>query len=432
MKKTFTLLLLLTTFFSFAQSIVIDGNINDAGYQSTTSAGSGDCFGSSNNMTALKMTANANFIYIGIPADLSAANNIVIFFNFGGYDGRGPNAVLGGGGCGAFCTTSGTCGIYNAQFTTDIDYGIAFNKGNGATAVSADGIRWGTAGFVSCSYLGSSDQSGTTANLPNSGGSLSSAFGGDNTGMQMAWNNSGSSTGYGLEIKLPRTMFPGVSAGDNVQVLAMITSDVGFMSNETVPSNSNSMCYGPNPSISIPFTSAIVLPLTLTQIDVTKKGNTNSINWQTASEKDNAVFNVQRSTNNQTWATIGSVKATNNANGVKYNFIDETPLSTISYYRLQSVDFDGKMDYSKVVSVGGKDGKKTLSVYPNPVKTELNVLTDGNTEGVSIFNMTGQLVRQVNDNRSKVDVQDLPNGIYFVRLLDKNGLAGEAVRFVKQ
>ena len=130
----------------------------------------------------------------------------------------------------------------------------------------------------------------------------------------------------------------------------------------------------------------IVLPLTLTQIDVTKKGNTNSVNWQTASEMD--------------------------------------------------------MDYSKVVSVSGKDGKKTLSVYPNPVKTELNVLSDGNTvdvgnpdsfgKGVSIFNMTGQLVRQVNDNRSKVDVQDLPNGIYFVRLVDKNGLSGEAARFVKQ
>ena len=130
----------------------------------------------------------------------------------------------------------------------------------------------------------------------------------------------------------------------------------------------------------------IVLPLTLTQIDVTKKGNTNSVNWQTASEMD--------------------------------------------------------MDYSKVVSVSGKDGKKTLSVYPNPVKTELNVLSDGNSvdvgnpdslgNGVSIFNMTGQLIRQFNDNCTKVDVQDLPNGIYFVRLLDKNGLAGEAVRFVKQ
>ena len=117
-------------------------------------------------------------------------------------------------------------------------------------------------------------------------------------------------------------------------------------------------------------------------------------------------------------------------------------LSKISYYRLLMVDLNGQMTYSKVVAVGGQKDKQTLSVYPNPVKTELTLLTDGNTvdrgnldsfgKGVSIFNMTGQLVRQVNDSRTKVDIQDLPNGIYYVRLLDKNGLAGEAVRFVKQ
>ena len=90
------------------------------------------------------------------------------------------------------------------------------------------------------------------------------------------------------------------------------------------------------------------------------------------------------------------------------------------------------MTYSKVVSVSADGGKKTLSVYPNPVKSELNLVTDGNTEGVSIYDMTGRAVRQYNDNRTKVNVADLPNGLYFVRLLDKNGLAGEPVRFVKQ
>ena len=178
--------------------------------------------------------------------------------------------------------------------------------------------------------------------------------------------------------------------------------------------------------------SSVVLDAILLNISAVKTASTTELSWQTASETNNTQFNIQRSPNNQTWQTIGSVKATNNPSGAKYNYVDDAPLSIINYYRLQMVDNDGKMTYSKVVAVSPEDGKKTLAVYPNPVKSELNLLTDGNTEGVSIFDMTGRAVRQYNDNRTKVNVADLPNGVYFVRLLDKNGLAGDPVRFVKQ
>ena len=180
------------------------------------------------------------------------------------------------------------------------------------------------------------------------------------------------------------------------------------------------------------FTTDIALNAEMTDFSAKKMLNVNDIYWQTASEKNNAQFNIQRSTNNQVWQTIGSVKATNNPSGAQYNFTDEAPLSNINYYRLQMVDNEGKVTYSKVVSVSGNDAKKSLAVYPNPVKTELNVVTDGQATGISIFDMTGKMVRQFNDNRVRVNVQDLPNGVYFMRLLDKNGLLGEPVRFVKQ
>ena len=59
-------------------------------------------------------------------------------------------------------------------------------------------------------------------------------------------------------------------------------------------------------------------------------------------------------------------------------------------------------------------------------------MSNGDTEGVAIYDMTGRMVRQINDNRPTVNVQDLPNGIYFARLLGKNGVLGEAARFIKQ
>lgn len=176
----------------------------------------------------------------------------------------------------------------------------------------------------------------------------------------------------------------------------------------------------------------VALSADFLNFNVSKLAGASQLSWQTASEKNNAQFNIQRSTNNQVWQTIGSVKATNNPSGAQYNFTDEAPLSNINYYRLQMVDNEGKVTYSKVVSVSGNDAKKSLAVYPNPVKAELNVVTDGQATGVSIFDMTGKSVLQFNDNRTKVNVQDLPNGVYFMRLLDKNNLLGEPVRFVKQ
>jgi hypothetical protein len=231
---------------------------------------------------------------------------------------------------------------------------------------------------------------------------------------------------------------PGVAINTTVQYYLFTSGDVASIAPADVDLFTINLLN--NGGTNYSYTTSSVLDANLLNLSAEKKSSSNLLAWQTASEKDNAQFNIQRSSNNQTWQTIGSVKATNSANGAKYNFTDEAPLSTINYYRLQMVENSGKMDYSKVVSVSGKDGKQTLSVYPNPVKSELTVLTDGNTdgtsrenrEGVSIFDMTGKMVRQYNDNRTRVNVQDLPNGIYFMRLLDKNGLVGEAVRFVKQ
>ena len=116
------------------------------------------------------------------------------------------------------------------------------------------------------------------------------------------------------------------------------------------------------------------------------------------------------------------------------------PVATTNYYRLKMVDLDGKTAFSKVVSVAGTaaDGK-SLKVYPSVTKDFVTILTDLNTpdasgqvKGVSISDINGRQVRTVLDGRQNVNVQDLPNGVYFVRLLDKTRATGEAVRFVKQ
>ena len=180
------------------------------------------------------------------------------------------------------------------------------------------------------------------------------------------------------------------------------------------------------------YTVDIALSANLTSF----KGNTakgqNILDWSTASEKNAAHFDIQRSSDNTAWSSISQVKAVNNAYGSDYQFIDAQPLSGTNYYRLQMVDANGSTELSKIVAVNASTGNKSLKIYPNPAKDVLTILTDANTEGVSIFDINGRLVLSVVDKSQNVNIQKLASGVYFVRMMDKTGFVGSPVRFVKQ
>ena len=176
----------------------------------------------------------------------------------------------------------------------------------------------------------------------------------------------------------------------------------------------------------------VVLAAELTSFKGSTAKGQNILDWKTASEKNAAHFDIQRSSDNTAWSSIGQVKAVNNAYGADYQFFDAQPLSGTNYYRLQMVDANGSTELSKIVAVNASNGNKSLKVYPNPAKDVLTILTDANTEGVSIFDINGRLVLSVVDKSQNVNIQKLASGVYFVRMMDKTGFVGSPVRFVKQ
>ena len=176
----------------------------------------------------------------------------------------------------------------------------------------------------------------------------------------------------------------------------------------------------------------VVLAAELTSFKGSTAKGQNILDWSTASEKNAAHFDIQRSNDNTAWTSIGQVKAVNNVYGSDYQFIDAQPLSGTNYYRLQMVDANGATELSKIVAVNASTGNKSLKIYPNPAKDVLTILTDANTEGVSIFDINGRLVLSVVDKSQNVNIQNLASGVYFVRMMDKTGFVGSPIRFVKQ
>lgn len=103
------------------------------------------------------------------------------------------------------------------------------------------------------------------------------------------------------------------------------------------------------------------LPIELMSFYAVEYAGANLLVWEVASEVDNQMFEVERSTDGVSWELISSVPgAGNSSEQKKYGVLDETFRLDINYYRLKQVDFNGQFEYSQVISV---DNRENEGVY---------------------------------------------------------------------
>jgi hypothetical protein len=112
------------------------------------------------------------------------------------------------------------------------------------------------------------------------------------------------------------------------------------------------------------FRPSSVLPVDFIAVSAKAEGSSVRINWNVASEKNVARYEVERSGNGNNFDKIGSVNA---ANSSSYNFTDAHPNTGVNYYRIRSIDVNGSSKPSSVVTVK-MNGESQFSIYPNPVK----------------------------------------------------------------
>ncbi|MDR0427783.1 MAG: leucine-rich repeat protein [Dysgonamonadaceae bacterium] len=77
------------------------------------------------------------------------------------------------------------------------------------------------------------------------------------------------------------------------------------------------------------------------------------------------------------------------------------------------------------LSVLPVENEAVVSVSPNPVREVLYIQSPAAVEQVSIYNLSGQPVKQIVNPSPEVDVNDLSNGLYFIKI---ETAAGEVVR----
>ena len=172
------------------------------------------------------------------------------------------------------------------------------------------------------------------------------------------------------------------------------------------------------------------LPVELTRFEVVAAGRDARLSWTTASEKNNAYFEVQRSLDGKQFETIGKRTGQGSTQArTDYAYLDAGAGRLLAgqpiYYRLRQVDYDGQEAFSPVrVVTFGQAASTAVALYPNPtaqhptVTLDLTGLPTGDYQ-VQVLDLTGRLLQQqtlAGGQRHPLAVQPLPMGSYLVQV----------------
>ena len=176
------------------------------------------------------------------------------------------------------------------------------------------------------------------------------------------------------------------------------------------------------------------LPVTLVSFGATPQGTGVAVSWATASEQHNAGFEVQRSADGTTYATLALVAGMGTTQSAHtYSYFDAAPLRTTSYYRLKQLDLDGTFAYSPVVAVqAGATSPAPLSIYPNPSTDRATITWEAPIERAGrwyLTNSMGQVVHTETlgaetSSTLALNLQTYPAGIYVLTV----EVGGQVVR----
>jgi hypothetical protein len=197
--------------------------------------------------------------------------------------------------------------------------------------------------------------------------------------------------------------------------------------NAVGPAESYTVQLGGSP-VRVPWAACLAVPVELLSFTAVNRGETNVLNWITATEQGNKNFVIERSLDGNGFQEIGTVDGSGNSTSTRsYTFTDGniTPGNTY-YYRLKQVDQTGEFSYSDVVSLNILKSNlfelKTV-VYNSSLST-LNVTlnsTDGGKGDVIVYDLLGHQicgfnqVFQEGDNRISCQTE-LKAGAYFLKI----------------
>ena len=249
---------------------------------------------------------------------------------------------------------------------------------------------------------------------------------------------------------MPYVAFVDAAAGDHASVMSFDgTSWTMFGTSGFSPDLASFMDFAFHPMTGDPyvaFTDAstsgkssvmwfdpAVLPVELSKFEANWKNNAVQLIWETASEKDNNFFIIERSFDGRGFVDIAKINGSNdNSFTTQYQYLDQLEKERIStaekiYYRLKQVDLDGSFSYSDIVQVDYL--KVKISISPNPTLGQVKLSFDKEvTVQITVFDNSAKVVFQKRGKGKQLDfdLSFLPEGLYSVAIESAAGIISQS------
>ncbi|MFZ4056522.1 MAG: T9SS type A sorting domain-containing protein [Ferruginibacter sp.] len=181
------------------------------------------------------------------------------------------------------------------------------------------------------------------------------------------------------------------------------------------------------------FKPVYILPVNFIRITATPVQKNIDVQWEVAQELNVAHYVIERSNDGRNFLPIAQVAAQGNRTAhLVYNHQDQVLTAGTYFYRIQSVDADGRTGYSSVAQAKfiGKQ-QASIQIYPNPITgNQLNIQWQGiadvsaqlviiaaNGQRVSTGNIA---INAVNGTTTYRPTLELPTGKYWLELHTAN------------
>jgi len=188
----------------------------------------------------------------------------------------------------------------------------------------------------------------------------------------------------------------------------------------------------------------LIIPVELTSFTASVNEGNVVLNWSTATETNNHLFEIERKAETSEYITIGYVEgAGTTTEPQNYGYTDNKVETGTYTYRLKQVDFDGTFTYSNEVEV---DVTAPLSFnldqnYPNPFNPTTNIsysIPEAGNIILAVYNTVGEKVAVLVNGYSEAghfdvsfNASNLPSGVYLYKLQSANSVQTKKMMLLK-
>ena len=169
------------------------------------------------------------------------------------------------------------------------------------------------------------------------------------------------------------------------------------------------------------------LPAVFHSFDVRRDGDHRVISWR-SSFRDVVAFEVQRSTDGTFFTTLYRQEvSTLPPEKHPFTYTDREPINHGCYYRLRTVEADGRYTFSSVrylpfLASDWQVNVRVSSTHEKPIRLEISGLDAFEQPAVYLHAPTGQTIWTGPARNAVVELPDLPaGGVYYCSVVRKDG-----------